>query len=158
MHSEAVCKALTKCRNCGGPHRSDSRNFQVRPRKYGPVTKKQLAWIRHLEQGKFTKVARARAAAKKAEEAIVTAAKDVSTAEGSGFGVLESEEVWGYSNPRWSLGQLQHHRAGYWLNSGYLQTHFFNLAEIRKSHLEDVTGNGTGERRGIRTRTEILLN
>ncbi|CCU77259.1 EKA-like protein [Blumeria hordei DH14] len=31
MHSEAECKALTKCHNYGGPHRSDSRACQVRP-------------------------------------------------------------------------------------------------------------------------------
>ncbi|CCU76048.1 EKA-like protein [Blumeria hordei DH14] len=75
MHSEAKCKALTKCRNCGGP-----------------VTKEQLAWIRHIEQGEFAKVARARAAAKKAEEAIIAAAKDVSMVEATGFGALGSEE------------------------------------------------------------------
>ncbi|CCU78149.1 EKA-like protein [Blumeria hordei DH14] len=92
MHSEYKCKALTKCRNCGGPHRSDSRDCQVRPRKSGPVTKEQLARIRHLEQGKFTVAARARAAAKKAEEAIVAAAKDVAMAEATGFGMLGSEE------------------------------------------------------------------
>ena len=92
MHSEDECKALTKCRNCGGPHRSDSRVCQARPKKTGPVTKEQLEWIRHIQQGEFAKVARARAAAKKAEEAIVAAAKDVSMAEATGFGVLESEK------------------------------------------------------------------
>ena len=75
MHSEAECKALTKCRNCGGP-----------------VTKEQLAWICHIEQVEFAKVARARAAAKRAEEAIMAAAKDVSMAEATGFDVLESEK------------------------------------------------------------------
>ena len=92
MHSEAECKALTKCHNCGGPHRSDSRASQVRPKKSGSVTKEQLAWIRQIEQGEFSKVAGARAAAKKAEEAIIAAAKDVSMAEATGFGVLGSEE------------------------------------------------------------------
>ncbi|CCU79601.1 EKA-like protein [Blumeria hordei DH14] len=92
MHSEAECKALTRCRNCGGPHRSDSRACQVRPKKSGLVTKEQLAWIRHIEQGEFSKVARARAAAKKAEEAIIAATKDVSMAEATGFGALGSEE------------------------------------------------------------------
>ena len=92
MQSEADCKALTKCRNCGGPHRSDSWDCQVRFRKSGPVTKEQLAWIRHLEQGKFAEAARARAAAKKAEEAIVAAAKDTAMAEATGFGVLGPEE------------------------------------------------------------------
>ncbi|CCU83035.1 putative effector related to avrK1 and avra10 (EKA) [Blumeria hordei DH14] len=73
MHLEAECKALTKCRNCGGPHRSDSRDCKVRPGKSGPV-------------------ARAQAAAKKAEEAIIAAAKDISMAEATGFGALGSEE------------------------------------------------------------------
>ena len=92
MHSETECKALTHCRNCGGPHRFDSRDCQARPRKSGLVTKEQLAWIRHLMQGKYTEVARARAAAKKSEKAIVAAAKNASMAEAIGFGVLEPEE------------------------------------------------------------------
>ena len=56
------------------------------------MTKEQLAWIRHIDQGEFSKVARARAAAKKAEEVIIAAAKDVSMAEATGFGSLEAEE------------------------------------------------------------------
>ncbi|CCU77048.1 putative effector protein, partial [Blumeria hordei DH14] len=92
MHSEAECKALTKCRNCGGPHRSDSRDCKVRPRISGPVNKEQLARIRQIEQGEFAKVARARAAAERAEEAIIAAAKDVSMAEATGFGALGPEE------------------------------------------------------------------
>ena len=84
--------ALTKCRNRGGPHRSDSRDCQARPRKSGPVTKEQLAWVRQIQQGKFPEVTRARAAAKRAEKAIISAAKDVSMAEATGFEVPESEE------------------------------------------------------------------
>ncbi|CCU80163.1 EKA-like protein [Blumeria hordei DH14] len=78
-------RALTKYRHCRGPHRSDSMIFQARPKKSGPVTKEQLAWIHHIEQGEFTKVARARAAAKRAEEAIIAAAKDVPMAEATGL-------------------------------------------------------------------------
>ena len=55
-------------------------------------TKEQLLWICHIEQRKFVKVVQARAIAKRAEEAIIASAKDVSMAEGSGFGALESEE------------------------------------------------------------------
>ncbi|CCU80399.1 EKA-like protein [Blumeria hordei DH14] len=73
--TRAEFKALNKCRNCGGP-----------------VAKDQLAWTRHLEQGKFSKVARTRAAAKRAEEAIIASAKDVSMAEATGFATLEFEE------------------------------------------------------------------
>ena len=92
MHSEEECKALSQCRNCGGPHRSDFRDCLARPNKNGPVTKEQLAFIRQVEQGKFAKAARAQAAARRAEEAILAAAKDVSMDEATGFGVLESEE------------------------------------------------------------------
>ena len=92
MHSESECKALTRCRNCGGPHRSDSRACLARPSKSGPVTKEQLARIRQIQQGEFAKVARFRAAAKRAEEATMASTKDVSMAEGSGLGILESEE------------------------------------------------------------------
>ncbi|CCU82036.1 EKA-like protein [Blumeria hordei DH14] len=92
MHSESECKALTRCRNCGGPHRSDSRACLARPSKSGPVPKEQLARIRQIQQGEFAKVARFRAAAKRAEEATMASTKDVSMAEGSGLGILESEE------------------------------------------------------------------
>ena len=92
VHSEEKCKALTKCRNCCRPHRSNFRDCLARPSKNGPVTKEQLACILQVEQGMFAKVARARAAARRAEEAIIAAAKDVSMDEATGFGVLESEE------------------------------------------------------------------
>ncbi|CCU74341.1 EKA-like protein [Blumeria hordei DH14] len=80
MHSESECKALTRCRNCGGPHRSDSRACLARPSKSGPVPKEQLARIRQIQQGEFVKVARFRAAAKRAEEATMASTKDVSMA------------------------------------------------------------------------------
>ncbi|CCU75374.1 EKA-like protein [Blumeria hordei DH14] len=92
MHAEAECKALTRCRNCGGPHRSDSRVCLARPTKNGPVNKDRLAWTRHIEQVSFAKMARVRATAKMAEEEIIAAAKDVSVSEATGFGLLESEE------------------------------------------------------------------
>ena len=57
------------------------------------MKKEQLAIIRKVEQGKLAKVARARAVAKRAEEAIIASAKYFSMAEGSGFGALDSEEV-----------------------------------------------------------------
>ena len=57
------------------------------------MKKEQLAIIRQVEQRRFTEVARVRAAAKRVKEAIIASNKDVSMAEVSGFGVLESEEV-----------------------------------------------------------------
>ena len=55
------------------------------------MTKEQLAWIHHIEQGEFSKVARARAAAKKAEETIIAVVKDVSMAEATDFGALGAD-------------------------------------------------------------------
>lgn len=65
MYSETECKTPTRCRNCGGPHRSDSRHCQARPRKDGPVTKEQLAAIRKVEQGRYADFARVKAAYKR---------------------------------------------------------------------------------------------
>ncbi|KAI0995416.1 hypothetical protein K3495_g12763, partial [Podosphaera aphanis] len=69
MHSTAECKAHTKCRNCGGPHRSDSRSCLARPTRSGPVTKEQLITIRQASQREFAAVARAKAAVRRAEAA-----------------------------------------------------------------------------------------
>ncbi|KAI1002309.1 hypothetical protein K3495_g5893 [Podosphaera aphanis] len=81
MHSASECKAPVRCRNCGGPHRSDSRNCLARPTRTGPVTKEQLAVIRQYGQREFAAVARAKAAT-----------VDVLMDEGTGFGVVDSEE------------------------------------------------------------------
>ncbi|KAI0993503.1 hypothetical protein K3495_g14682 [Podosphaera aphanis] len=74
MHSSAECKAPSKCRNCGGPHRSDSRSCLARPTRSGPVTKEQLITIRQASQREFAAVARAKAAVKRAEAAAIAAA------------------------------------------------------------------------------------
>ncbi|KAI1002490.1 hypothetical protein K3495_g5711 [Podosphaera aphanis] len=74
MHSTAECKDHTKCRNCGGPHRSDSRSCLARPTRSGPVTKEQLVTIRQASQREFAAVARAKAAVRRAEAAAITAA------------------------------------------------------------------------------------
>ncbi|KAI0996172.1 hypothetical protein K3495_g12005 [Podosphaera aphanis] len=81
MHSATECQAPTKCRNCGGPHRSESRNCQARPTRTGPVTKEQLPVIRQYRQREFAVVARAKAAT-----------VDVLMDEGTSFGVVDSEE------------------------------------------------------------------
>ncbi|KAI1000717.1 hypothetical protein K3495_g7480 [Podosphaera aphanis] len=93
MHSATECKTPLRCRNCGGPHRSDSRNCLVRPTRTGPVTKEQLATIRQYRQREYVAVDRAKAAVQKAEEAaIIATSVDVQMEEGTGFGVLNSEE------------------------------------------------------------------
>lgn len=74
MHSTSECKAHTKCRNCGGPHRSDSRSCLARPNRSGPVTKEQLATVRQASQREFAAVARAKAAVRRAEAAAIAAA------------------------------------------------------------------------------------
>ncbi|KAI0994607.1 hypothetical protein K3495_g13574 [Podosphaera aphanis] len=74
MHSSAECKAHAKCRNCGGPHRSDSRSCLARPTRSGPVTKEQLVTIRQASQREFAAVARAKAAVRRAEAAAIAAA------------------------------------------------------------------------------------
>ncbi|KAI0991904.1 hypothetical protein K3495_g16283, partial [Podosphaera aphanis] len=79
MHSTAECKAHTKCRNCGGPHRSDSRSCLARPTRSGPVTKEQLATIRQASQREFAAVARAKAAVRRAEAAASVATQMATT-------------------------------------------------------------------------------
>ncbi|POS82454.1 hypothetical protein EPUL_005836, partial [Erysiphe pulchra] len=70
MHHNIECKAPTRCRNCGGPHRSDSRNCLARPSRTGPVTKEQLAKIRQMSQKEYHAVARAKAAVLRAKAAV----------------------------------------------------------------------------------------
>ncbi|KHJ32655.1 putative eka-like protein [Erysiphe necator] len=64
-------KAPTKCRNCGGPQRSDSRNCLARPSRSGPVTKDQLKTIRQMGQREYHAEARAKAAIIRAEAAAI---------------------------------------------------------------------------------------
>ncbi|RKF59116.1 putative eka-like protein [Golovinomyces cichoracearum] len=45
MHDISECKALTRCRNCGGPHRSDNRICLARPTRSGPINKEQSSKI-----------------------------------------------------------------------------------------------------------------
>lgn len=42
MHQQDICMAPTKCRNCGGIHRSDSRRCLARPTRSSKPTNKQL--------------------------------------------------------------------------------------------------------------------
>ncbi|KHJ33245.1 putative eka-like protein [Erysiphe necator] len=65
------CKAPTKCRNCGGSHRSDSRYCLARPSRSGPATKDQLKTIKHLSQRQYHAEARAKAAIIRVEVAAI---------------------------------------------------------------------------------------
>ncbi|KHJ34066.1 putative eka-like protein [Erysiphe necator] len=42
MYSQDMCIAATKCRNCGGPHRSDSHRCLARPTRTSKPEKEQL--------------------------------------------------------------------------------------------------------------------
>ncbi|KHJ30755.1 putative eka-like protein [Erysiphe necator] len=72
-HSEGLCMATTKCRNCGGPHRSDSRRCLARPTRSGAPTKEQMKAFRQAGEREFQAVLRAKAA-----EESATSAKDFS--------------------------------------------------------------------------------
>ncbi|KHJ34876.1 putative eka-like protein [Erysiphe necator] len=61
-HSEDLCIATTKCRNCGGPHRSDSRRCLARPTRSGAPTKEQMKAFRQAGEREFQAVLRAKAA------------------------------------------------------------------------------------------------
>ena len=83
MHSSAECKAHTKCRNCGGPHRSDSRDCLARPTKSGSASKENLETIRQASQREFTAVVRAKSAVRRAEAAISAASEKAKIAQTS---------------------------------------------------------------------------
>lgn len=73
MHMEKMCQAPVKCRNCGGPHRSDSRSCLARPSRAGAPTKEQLQVIRNAGQREYEAVNRAKAAADKARATSIIA-------------------------------------------------------------------------------------
>ncbi|CCU82985.1 EKA-like protein [Blumeria hordei DH14] len=75
MHSTDECRSHIKCRNCGVPHRSDSRVCLARPIKSGPVSREQLANIRIASQRELAAVMRAKAAARRAEATVQAAAR-----------------------------------------------------------------------------------
>ncbi|POS82282.1 hypothetical protein EPUL_005351, partial [Erysiphe pulchra] len=60
------CMAANKCRNCGGPHRADSRRCLARPTRSGPPTKEQMKVYRQAGEREFQAVQRAKAAEEKA--------------------------------------------------------------------------------------------
>ena len=72
MRLERDCKAPIKCRNCGGPHRSDSRNYLARPTRAGAPSKLQLQTIRNAGQRESTAIKRAKAAVEKARASSTT--------------------------------------------------------------------------------------
>ncbi|POS85461.1 hypothetical protein EPUL_002699 [Erysiphe pulchra] len=58
--------AFTKCKNCGGPHRSNSHKCLARSFRYGGPTKEQLKSFRVIGKHEYQAVARAKAAEQRA--------------------------------------------------------------------------------------------
>lgn len=69
MHTEDICIVATKCRNCGGLHRSDSRRCIARPTRSGIPTKEQLKSYRQAGKREIQAVTRAKEAELKAATA-----------------------------------------------------------------------------------------
>lgn len=86
MHIQNECKALTKCRNCGGSHRSDSTRCLARPNRAGAPTKEQLKIYRQMGDREYQAVVRAKAA-----EAKATAAEEASNVSASNIQLTESQ-------------------------------------------------------------------
>ncbi|KHJ33227.1 putative eka-like protein [Erysiphe necator] len=99
MHTEDMYMAATKCRNCGGPHRSDSRRCLARPTRSGTPTKEQLKTYRQAGEREFQAVARAKEAELKAantEESrsnITDSQNTDSTSSGSKVSIVEDSTV-----------------------------------------------------------------
>lgn len=66
MHCQESCRAPTKYRNCGDPHRSDSHRCLARPTRAGPPSKEQLKVYRQAGEREYQAFARARAAEERA--------------------------------------------------------------------------------------------
>ncbi|KHJ36121.1 putative eka-like protein [Erysiphe necator] len=61
--------ATTKCRNCGGPYRSDNRRCLARPKRSGASTKEQMKAFRQAGEREFQAVLRAKVAEESATSA-----------------------------------------------------------------------------------------
>ncbi|POS81875.1 hypothetical protein EPUL_006072, partial [Erysiphe pulchra] len=82
MHLTFECKGLIKCRNCGGPHKLDSRNCRnclARPSRTGPPSKEQLVTIWRMGQREYHAAARPNAAVLRAEVATAVATAAATT-------------------------------------------------------------------------------
>ncbi len=79
MHAEDECKAPTRCRNCGGPHRSDSVKCLARPNRAGAPTKEQLKIYRQVGDREYQLLVRVKAAESKAAAAASTSIQDSSS-------------------------------------------------------------------------------
>ncbi|KAI0997480.1 hypothetical protein K3495_g10705 [Podosphaera aphanis] len=69
IHEEEACNALTKYRNCGGPHLPDSKKCLARPNYLGTPTKEQLLVYPRAGERDYNASARAKAAEDRAARA-----------------------------------------------------------------------------------------
>ncbi|KHJ31122.1 putative eka-like protein [Erysiphe necator] len=69
IHSEALCMTQTRCKNCGGPHRSDSKKCLARLTRFGLPSKEQLKTYREAGEREYQAILRANAAEKMATTA-----------------------------------------------------------------------------------------
>ncbi|KHJ36232.1 putative eka-like protein [Erysiphe necator] len=65
-HVADSCMAATECKNCGGPHRADSRRCLARPTRSGAPSKEQMKTYRQMGEREYQAVQRARIAEEKA--------------------------------------------------------------------------------------------
>ncbi|KHJ33554.1 putative eka-like protein [Erysiphe necator] len=68
MHTQDVCMAATRCKNCEGPHWSDSPKCLARSTRQGAPTKQQLKVYHQAGDHEFQTAIRSRAAVEKASE------------------------------------------------------------------------------------------
>ncbi|POS82480.1 hypothetical protein EPUL_005630 [Erysiphe pulchra] len=61
-HTQDLCMAATKCRNCGGPHRSDSHRCLAHPIRLDVPTKEQMKKFRQVGEREYQAVIRAKTA------------------------------------------------------------------------------------------------
>ncbi|POS83044.1 hypothetical protein EPUL_005361 [Erysiphe pulchra] len=68
--TQRICAgATTKCRNCRGPHRSDSRRFLAGPTRAGAPTKEQMKIYRQAGEREYQAILRAKVAEESASSA-----------------------------------------------------------------------------------------
>lgn len=89
MHAEDECRAPTRCRNCGGPHRSDSVKCLARLNRAGAPTKEQLKIYRQVGDREYQLLVRVKVAVSKAAAAAEAAAASTSSQDSSNTSTTE---------------------------------------------------------------------
>ncbi|KHJ33839.1 putative eka-like protein [Erysiphe necator] len=90
-----TCMAATKCRNCGGPHRSDSRRSLARLTRSGAPSKEQMKVYRQVGNREYQAVLRAKAA----EENAASSETVILNAPNSQISEVNSSAVSSHATP-----------------------------------------------------------